>query len=431
MHRCLSSLARTEWPDGALDVVVVDNASTDGSDLEIAERHAEVSLVQAGSNLGFPGNNLAMRDLADIDYVALVNNDAFVEPGWLAPLVEALEADRALGAACPKILFEPGFVDLSIGSSVFPAGGGDSRWLGVRLSGIEVDGVDAWRRAQFVTGFWGVEHGPEPESTFQWTDGDARLRVPVDPGKPASGRVRVRLASRTRTEVVLRCGESEVEVAVGEEPQVFEVALEGSPYDVVNNAGSVLIEGGYGADRGFLEPDAGQFDEPADVFSWCGGGVLLSTEYLRDVGLFDERFFLYYEDTDLSWRGRARGWRHRFIPGSTIRHLHAATSVEGSALFTHFVERNRLLMLWKNAPLRLALWAVAHHVLVTGSYLRRDAVAPVLHGHRPNLALVRRRVRALLAFLALLPSSLRERRRLRGRQLVSDAELLAWMVPQP
>ena len=43
------------------------------------------------------------------------------------------------------------------------------------------------------------------------------------------------------------------------------------------------------------------------MFAWCGGAVLLRREYLDDVGIFDERLFLYYEDTDLSWRGTAQG----------------------------------------------------------------------------------------------------------------------------
>ena len=88
------------------------------------------------------------------------------------------------------------------------------------------------------------------------------------------------------------------------------------PFDVINNAGSALYPGGYGGDRGFLERDAGQYDEPAEVFAWCGGAVLLSKAYLDDVGLFDERLFLYYEDTDLSWRGRLRGWRYVYEPTS-------------------------------------------------------------------------------------------------------------------
>ncbi len=50
------------------------------------------------------------------------------------------------------------------------------------------------------------------------------------------------------------------------------------------------------------------------MFAWCGGAVLLRADYLVDVGTFDERFFLYYEDTDLSWRGRHKGWRYQYVP---------------------------------------------------------------------------------------------------------------------
>jgi len=154
----------------------------------------------------------------------------------------------------------------------------------------------------------------------------------------------------------------------------------------------------------------------------------LRPEYLRDVGLFDERFFLYYEDTDLSWRGRARGWRHRTVPTSVIRHLHAASSGEGSEVFAHHVERNRLLMLTKNARARLAVEQVVRYLLVTLSYARRDIVRRVLAGHRPDVVVVRRRTRSFLGFARLLPAMLAERRRLRGRQLVPDAELEACLT---
>ena len=143
------------------------------------------------------------------------------------------------------------------------------------------------------------------------------------------------------------------------------VPLEGEPYDVVNNAGSVVLTDGHGADRGFGVPDGEQFSEGAEVFAWCGGAVLLRSDYLADVGLLDERFFLYYEDTDLSWRGRAWGWRYQFVPESTVRHVHAATTVEGSASFAYFTERNRLLMLLKNAPMPMVR-------RVIGDYWRPD-----------------------------------------------------------
>ncbi|HEY8057795.1 MAG TPA: hypothetical protein VID94_03545, partial [Acidimicrobiales bacterium] len=138
-----------------------------------------------------------------------------------------------------------------------------------------------------------------------------------------------------------------------------------------------------------------------------------------------------YEDTDLAWRGRSRGWRYRYVPESRIRHIHAASSGEGSALFQHYVERNRLLMLTKNAPRAMAASAVARFVLITASYARRDVVAPVLRGHRPNFVLLRRRTRSFFAYVALLPAMLIARVRNRRRQVVDDADLIGWAIPQP
>ena len=53
----------------------------------------------------------------------------------------------------------------------------------------------------------------------------------------------------------------------------------------------------------------------------------------REVGWFDDDFFLYYEDTDLSWRLRADGWAIRYQPTAVLRHLHSASSTEWSPLW--------------------------------------------------------------------------------------------------
>jgi GT2 family glycosyltransferase len=437
--RCLAALHRLDWPTDQLELVVVDNDSTDGSAAVVEAEFPAVRLIRNPTNTGFPANNVALTDLAGIRYVGLVNPDSFVEPGWLRALAGALDADPLLGAASAKILFEPRFVDIVIDSPTFVPGIGDSRTLGVRVSGVRINGVDRWHQAKFGTGAWGIEQSAQ--GTFQWTDAHATLRVPLpdtdivtdsdsgtsgDTGGPLVAQIDIE-AERTK-KIVIRSGDNERTVEVGVHAQSVEIHLDGEPYDLIQNAGSIVFDFGAGADRGFLERDAGQYDEPADIFAWCGGGVLFRPEYLDQVGLFDERFFLYYEDTDLSWRGRAQGWRYRYVPGAVMRHLHAASTGEGSALFAYHVERNRLLMLVKNAPIRLAAVQTLRFVLSTASYARRDIIGPLARRRRPSPITVRRRAGSFAGFLRLLPAMLVARRRLRRRQIVPDEELSSWLV---
>ena len=424
--RCLEHLQRLDWPADRLDLVVIDNASADGSDRVIAERFPGVRLVRNSFNGGFTANNLALHDLGGVDYVGLVNNDSFVEPGWLAALVAALESDERLGAASARLLFADRFLEVALDTPTCVPGTADARALGVMVSGARVDGKDRWRDTQFGEGTWGIEHD-RTGGTFQWTHGRAVVRVPV----PESGRpeaVELRLAAERTKDVTFSAGDAATTVTVSTEPRWVTVPVGGTPIDVVNNVGSQVFEDGYGADRGWLEPDAGQYDEPADVFAWCGGSVLFRPAYLEDVGRFDERFFLYYEDTDLSWRGLRRGWRYRYVPDAVARHVHAASTGEGTDTFQYYVERNRLLMLAKNAPARLALHQVWRYLLVTLSYARRDIVRPVLGLHRPNPEQVRRRTVSLAGFAKLAPAMVAERRRLRRRATVGDAEVVARLV---
>ena len=90
---------------------------------------------------------------------------------------------------------------------------------------------------------------------------------------------------------------------------------------------------GYARDRGFGEPAEGHYDTPVDVFAFSGTAVALRTAALREIGLFADEFFTYYEDTDLSWRLRLAGWQIRYEPAAVVHHLHAATS---DATFTEF-----------------------------------------------------------------------------------------------
>ena len=106
LPRCLEHALASRWSHGRLEVLVVDNGSTDGSVDDWARRYPQVRLIETGRNLGFAGGvNVGLADLADLWAVALLNSDAFPEPDWLEHLGAALEGDDRIGAAAPKILF--------------------------------------------------------------------------------------------------------------------------------------------------------------------------------------------------------------------------------------------------------------------------------------------------------------------------------------
>ncbi|MEX0663512.1 MAG: glycosyltransferase [Acidimicrobiia bacterium] len=396
---CLRGLRATEWPTDRLDVVLVDNASRDGVADAVERELPEVRVIRGTKNLGFAGGcNLGLADLGGTAYVAFVNNDATVDPGWLRPLVDALEADPSLGAACPKILLAGRFRDLSLRS---PTVRHDGRDVGVMVSGVRVDGVEVWSRTQLVEGFWGLE----PDGSGQWTTASARLWLPE--GNEAA----LQLSAVRPVNATASCGPDLIELSIGRTPMWHTIPLAGPVVDVINNVGSVLTDDKHGADRGYLEPDDGRFDTPEDVFAWCGAAVVLRRDYVDDVGPMDQRLFVYYEDLEHSWRGRARGWRYRYVPASIVHHVHAATTVEGSPLKLHYEERNRLLVLTRHAASRDAWRAVLRHPLITGSYARRDIVRRIMRARRPRGALVGRRLRAFGAFLVRAPAMLRSRRR--------------------
>jgi GT2 family glycosyltransferase len=409
---CLHSVLATDWPADRLEIVMVDNGSLD----DVAERvRAElpgVRVVEPLANTGFAGGcNLGISAPGSFDHVALVNNDAVVEPGWLRPLVEVLEADPGIGAVSAKMLFAGRFVEVEVEVPDAAPVGADPRTLGVRLVGARIDGRRDDGGISFDEGWFGSEepHRPTGEEMARWSWRRGRIRVRADDAVPST--LTLHLASIGRRTVRVRSGAGTQEVVVDGGPVIVDVALAGPAVDIVQNVGSALFPGGFGGDRGFMEVDHGQFDAPSDVFAWCGGAVLLRRAYLDDVGLFDERLFLYYEDTDLSWRGLLRGWRYRYVPTSVVRHRHAQSSGVGSPVFTYHTQRNRPLVLAKNAPLPLAARAGLGLVRRALRTTVLELVKRPLTLRMPSRAAVRAEWRVVRGYARLLPSMVRDRRR--------------------
>jgi hypothetical protein len=411
---------------------VVDNASTDGS-LELLTRDFPwVRAIANPSNDGFAGgNNVALREVAT-PFVALINNDARPEPDWLRRLLEPFAEPGAerLGAVSAKLVFLPRFLAVELATPGFVPATLDTRELGVRVYRVAVDGTDVTERVLWDR----VAYGPEGDgpARFRWTRPAGMLLIPVDSRADDTGPLRLglRVAAETTKPVELTWAGGSGGGKAEPEPVDLEVEVPaGVPLvDVLNNAGSMVFRDGYGADRAYQELDRGQYQRPEEVFAFCGGAVCFRTEALHQAGVFDDDFFLYYEDTDLSWRLRALGWRIRYQPAAVARHIHSASSVEWSPLFVFHTDRNRLLMLTKNARAGLAAREVVRYPLTTASLALREVARSRHTRRRPPVRPTLLRLRVLGSYLRLLPVMLVRRRRIAARAAVDRNRLERWLV---
>lgn len=106
---CLTSLA-AHTPSDLYEVVVVDNGSTDGTPALCAALEGDVQVVRNAENLGFGRacNQGAAASSPEADLLVFLNNDTLLLPGWLEPLVAAMDEDPRLGAVQPKLVYPDG-----------------------------------------------------------------------------------------------------------------------------------------------------------------------------------------------------------------------------------------------------------------------------------------------------------------------------------
>jgi GT2 family glycosyltransferase len=277
---CLRSLLRAAHP--GQEIILVDNASTDGSVRYVEQHFPQVWVVRNEANLGFGRGNNRGAQQATGPVLVFLNPDTTVEPGWLEALLAALEADPKAGLATAKILL---------------------------------------------------------------LDDPARINT---------------------------CGND------------------------MHLTGLTLCRG-MGAERG-------AFDERAEVGAVSGAAFAIRRDLFDALGGFDEAFFLYVEDSDLSLRARLAGARCLYVPDAVVYHDYALRFGPGK---TFYQERNRHLMLLKALRWRTLLVlapALALGELVTWGFVllrKREQVGEKLRAyawiarHWGQVMAARRRTQAL------------------------------------
>lgn len=199
---------------------------------------------------------------------------------------------------------------------------------------------------------------------------------------------------------------------------------------LINSTGLVPYRDGRAGDRDLRRPDTAATRHPGEVFGGCGASLLLTRALLDDVGGFDPALFMYYEDLDLAWRARLRGWRFVYAPESVVYHVGGGTTGQESPLLTRQVERNRTLVSLRNGPPFLAVWAGIGLLVRAARLLGRFA------GRRDRTGLTPAHLRAMAAavgsVLARLPSTMLDRYRVRvERRRVPDRILARFVRPHP
>ena len=298
LARCLAALKAQTFGD--FELILVDNASSDAAARAAAAADPSIRLIENSDNRGFAGGVNDGARAARGRWLALLNPDAYAEPGWLAALTAATTAYPDVRAFASRQLMAS-----------------DPRLL---------DGLG----------------------------------------------------------------------------------------DVMTSAG-FPFRGGYG------QPDP-QRQEPGEVFSPCGGAMLIDRGLFLDLGGLDERLFCYCEDVDLGYRLRLAGERALVIPDAVVRHEGSASTGGPRSDFAVFHgTRNRLWVFVKDTPPVLFWLTLPLHLATTALLFAR-------HATRGELAAP---WRGFKAGVVGLPLALRMRREAQASRKVGSLAIARAMTWNP
>jgi GT2 family glycosyltransferase len=185
---------------------------------------------------------------------------------------------------------------------------------------------------------------------------------------------------------------------------------------MLDSAGMLIAADGSSKQRGHGEPPE-SFAKFNDALCPSGSAALYRRKMLDEIGLFDETFFLYCEDTDLGLRARRAGWECGYVGGAIVVHRYSHSAGRASPLKAYYVERNRLYTAIKNLPLPMLVkapfYAAARYFWHVASMLEgRGKVAEFRKAGYSAALLPFLVVRAHASALVRMPRLISERRRI-------------------
>ena len=319
--------ARSLWPQlrAGDELVVVDNASASADPHDNSLDHlrrlgaqlgsagpARFGLVQARRNGGFGyGVNLGARNLRQ-DALVLLNSDAYALEGFVDALTAPLGHDL-VEATTARLLLE-------------------GRWR------LVDDGAEP--------------ASPQPPGAVE--PASPQSSSPQSPGAVGPNSPGVEAQTEPTTGATHSTGSAQLR---GLDGGIW--VSDPSGVELINSTGNVVDACGNGHDRSWLAPAKQEHDSP-EVFGICGGACAISARAWRQLSGMRQDLFMYYEDTDFSYRLRRAGYRVQYVRQAQARHAHAASSDSASAAFTTWNTRNRLRVATRYAPASVAARALVN-----------------------------------------------------------------------
>jgi len=199
---------------------------------------------------------------------------------------------------------------------------------------------------------------------------------------------------------------------------------------IIDNVGHLIYRDGLNRGRGRLEADHGQYENLEEVLFPSGCAALYRRQMLEEVGLFDEDFFAYGDDTDLGLKGRLAGWKCLYVPRAIVHHRYSQTSGPYSPLKAFYVERNRVWIAVKYFPLSVLLESPFYTLLRFllqgyGALIGRGAAGRFSEDYSP-LELLQVLLKAYLSAFKGLPKMWKKRKAIKRWTRVSEGEIRSW-----
>lgn len=198
--------------------------------------------------------------------------------------------------------------------------------------------------------------------------------------------------------------------------------------NLIDSVGVIVYPDGMSRTKGHLETDNGQYDKIIDILLPSGCSALYRRNIFDTVGMFDEDFVSYCEDTDLGLRIRLAGWKAVFSPDAITYHLYSNSSNKYSEYKAFLVERNHLWVAVKNFPIKMLLlvpfYKIWRYFMQIYSILINKGSAPGFLKTNSRFKLIIILLKANISALIKLPIMIKKRSQIKKFSKILDNDFM-------